>query len=92
MKQFWENLSTEEIFILGFCFENPLMLQSLCRSELYGVICIQQGLNLWTAFDLLKSCRLTTPFILHYPAWLLTPRELASQMDAFIPLGLVWKH
>lgn len=31
--------------------------------------------------DSLKSCRLTTTLVLHYPAWLLTPRELCSQID-----------
>lgn len=33
---------------------------------------------------------LTAPFILYYPAWLLTPGELCSQIDALLLWGCSW--
>lgn len=33
---------------------------------------------------------LTAPFILYYPAWLLTPEELCSQIDALLLWGSSW--
>lgn len=34
-----------------------------------------------------RPSRLTAPFILYYPAWLLTPGELCSQIDALLLWG-----
>lgn len=34
--------------------------------------------------------RLTVPFILYYPAWLLSPGELCSQIDALLLWGCSW--
>lgn len=77
-KPFWENLSAQDMLILGFFFENSLMLGRLCRNKLDRVICIQLGL----LSDPLNSSRWTVLFTLHYSARLLTPREPCSQIDA----------
>lgn len=37
-----------------------------------------------------RPSRLTAPFILYYPAWLLTPGELCSQIDALLLWGCSW--
>lgn len=37
-----------------------------------------------------RPFRLTAPFILYYPAWLLTPGELCSQIDALLLWGCSW--
>lgn len=37
-----------------------------------------------------RPSRLTVPFILYYPAWLLTPGELCSQIDALLLWGCSW--
>lgn len=37
-----------------------------------------------------RPSRLTAPFILYYPARLLTPRELCSQIDALLLWGCSW--
>lgn len=65
-------------FDSGALFENSLMSEGLCRNRLYGVTCVQLG----PLFCPAKSCRLSVLLTLHYPAWLLTPREPCSQMEA----------
>lgn len=37
-----------------------------------------------------RPSRLTAPFILYYPAWLLTLGELCSQIDALLLWGCSW--
>lgn len=54
-------------------------------------VCFSWGFFLFVFFSSEKRpSRLTAPFILYYPAWLLTPGELCSQIDALLLWGCSW--